>query len=90
MLQKKQSGGAGRGFFGWCRDFVGQPLSVQEALRIVALNTLPRMILPRWAFWFPSASLWTIDRGYVALHKYMQVRLRACCPCPSPTVARSC
>lgn len=60
------------GFWAYVKGLVGKPLSVQEALRIVALNTLPRMILPKWAFWFPLPYLWEVDRGYVALEKYMK------------------
>lgn len=63
------------GFRNWIRTMIGQTLSVQEALRIVAQNTLTRMLLPRWAFWIPLAKLWTIDRGFSALEKRMQVRL---------------
>jgi hypothetical protein len=59
----------------WLRAMVGQPLSVQKALRIVAQNTLTRMLLPRWSFWLPSMTLWTIDRGFTALERRMEVRL---------------
>lgn len=60
------------GFWAYVKGLVGKSLSVQEALRIVALNTLPRMILPKWAFWFPLPYMWEVDRGYVALEKYMK------------------